>query len=209
MSVGNAKFGQSPAKEPIGALGTMAIKWAVFTSGGSVLGFPILLYANFLHAAWIVGLLGSLATLVLLWHALSLLSMLGGILTPARTNCCVAYIVLHPIPFAFGVAWNAHHNGMLLGWVALPWLFLFFSLGRITWRAMYSIFNSKIYSFFYRGNTCFLVSLCAGTATSLVYNPSLGYAILRRMVLTYFCIHFVALGLVVLKLQRDLCRKLN
>ena len=112
-----------------------------------------------------------------------------------------AHIVLHGVPVAYlATAQAGGPSTMVDLWWLIP-LAGFFYTGRRAWSGLFEAYRSTLYFMFLRGNTGVLVMmpvlLIAGT---LFQIPGL----LQRVLGIYFVIHFMLIGISVLKIERDI-----
>ena len=113
------------------------------------------------------------------------------------------HILLHLIPSSYLILAFFTQPTLFINLLYLPLVMLFFWTGRQTWRALYEQFGSKMYLFFYKGNTGMLVALTVLLGLGVIYDETFGSEVFRRTLLGYFTIHLLLIGVAVMKIEKD------
>lgn len=111
-----------------------------------------------------------------------------------------AHVVLHAVPFAYLAS---SLLAVPAAWVEALWLVplaIFFFTGRRAWAWLFDLFRSKLYFIFYRGNTGVLVMMPVLLVAGILFDA----ALFSRVLTIYFVIHFMLLGISVLKIANDI-----
>lgn len=113
------------------------------------------------------------------------------------------HILLHLIPSSYLILQFFTKPSLFVNSVYLVPIMLFFLTGLLTWRALYEQFGSKMYQFFYKGNTGMLVGLTVLLGVGLLYDETFGSEFFCRALLAYFAIHLLLIGVAVMKIEKD------
>lgn len=113
------------------------------------------------------------------------------------------HILLHLIPSSYLILQFFIKPSLFVNSLYFVPIMLFFLTGRLTWRALHERFGSKMYLFFYKGNTGMLVGLTVLLGAGLLYDETFGRVFFRRALLGYFVIHLLLIGVAVMKIEKD------
>ena len=117
------------------------------------------------------------------------------------------HILLHLIPSSYLFLHFFTPPSLFVNSLYIVPIILFFLTGRLTWRILYEQFGSKMYLFFYKGNTGMLVALTVLLGVGVLYDETFGSVIFRRALLGYFTIHILLIGVAVMKIEKDYSAK--
>lgn len=113
------------------------------------------------------------------------------------------HILLNVIPSSYVILQFVAQPTITVDLLYLPPVMLFFWTGRQTWSALYEQFGSKLYQFFCKGNTGMLVGLPVLLGLGMLYDETIGGGFFRRVLLSYFAIHLLLIGVAVVKIEKD------
>lgn len=111
------------------------------------------------------------------------------------------HIVLHIVPFAYLMARQLTAPSLMADMLWLAPLSGFFYTGRHTWRCLFKLYQAKLYYIFYRGNTGLLVMMPVLITLGVLFRNA---ELFSRVLGIYSTIHFLLIGLSVLKIENDI-----
>lgn len=112
-----------------------------------------------------------------------------------------AHILLQLVPSSYLIIQYFTTPSLLVNVLYYVPIMLFFLTGRLTWRTLYQQYGSKMYLFFYKGNTGMLLGLTVMLVMGIFDEAFREF--FPRALLVYFVIHFLLIGLTVTKIEKD------
>ncbi len=152
-------------------------------------------------------LISALATnSVLLFHGLVRLSMIynGGFREISIFGR--AHIIAHIVPFGYLLFLYFHIGGRWLDLAFLLPFATFFYTGRRMWKSLYGRFGNRMYRLYVLGNGGMLSAVFVTTILDLSVRIEMDYGFFDRLLLFYLAIHFLLVGLSVLRVASDIQR---
>jgi hypothetical protein len=113
------------------------------------------------------------------------------------------HIILHAVPFAYLMTKLFSRPAPFSELVWLAAFLCFFYTGKRSWTTLFNIYKSKMYYVFYRGNTGLLFMLPLLSALSLFFEDVAETSLVGRILMIYSVIHFLLIGVSVLKIAND------
>ena len=115
-----------------------------------------------------------------------------------------AHVVFHLVPFSYLALQLEISPSLSINLLySLP-VAAFFYTGRRTWQTFFTVFGSKIYKLFYRGNTGLVVSLGVLLGLGFLSNEAVIIAAFQHVFMLYFAVHLLIVGAVVVKIESDI-----
>lgn len=115
-----------------------------------------------------------------------------------------AHVLLHLVPVSYLVLQFFTRPSLQINLFYLAPVLLFFYSGRQTWRVLFEQFGSRMYRVFLLGNTGMMAGHVVLISLGVVFDAKFGAEFFCRVLLAYFTIHLLILGVAVVKIERDL-----
>lgn len=178
----------------VSACSTLSI--LAFLSVYFLSGSPVLVHMLF-------GLTSGLIMILLIWVYL-LVSRFERVEYASNYQYCMrVHIIIHLVPLGYLVLQFFIRLSFSVNLLFLAAIMLFFLTGRRTWNVLYERFGSRMYQFFYKGNTGMLVGILVLLGVGVLYGKALAIEFLHRTLFGYFAIHFLLFGVAVMKIEKD------
>lgn len=173
----------------------------------SVLIFSLILGRVFgLNDSWedIIFFLATLAVSPLLLRALFLTRNFAKRVSFGELFYLRSHIILHIIPIVFSYfrIKNVNLDSQSIS-IAIPAFLLFFYTGRKTWQTLNKLSPAMLYSIFCRGNSMIMLPVVISSLSFYIFNNFKFIRFLEGLFLFYSTIHFVLIGVALLKINKD------
>ena len=133
-----------------------------------------------------------------------LISRVKNLWSDWETHIIRGHILLHIVPLSYLILHLFIAVTFLINLLYAVPVFLFFFTGRLTWSILYAQFGSKMYYFFYKSNTALLIGPTVLLILGVLYKEMYVTNFYHRILLVYFIIHILLIGVAVVKIETDM-----